>query len=40
LKYVGYARGETVKVDSVAEVEKKNAELQGRVDALRRQSPN
>jgi lysophospholipase L1-like esterase len=36
LKYVGYTRGEKVKADSVAEVEKKNAELQGKIDRLRR----
>ncbi|HYK36113.1 SGNH/GDSL hydrolase family protein [Alloacidobacterium sp.] len=36
LKYVGYTRGETVKVDSVADVEKQNTELQAEIDALRR----
>ena len=36
LKYVGYTRGETVKSDSVTDVEGKNAELQARIDALRR----
>jgi len=36
LKYVGYTRGETVKSDSVTDVEEKNAELQARIDALRR----
>lgn len=36
LKYVGYTRGETVKSDSVTEVEKRNAELQAKIDALRR----
>jgi lysophospholipase L1-like esterase len=36
LKYVGYTRGETVKSDSVADVERKNAELQVEIDSLRR----
>lgn len=35
LKYVGYTRGETVKADSVAETEKENAALQGKIDAMR-----
>lgn len=35
LKYVGYTRGETVKSDSIADVEKENAELQAKIDALR-----
>lgn len=38
LKYVGYTRGETVKADSVADVETKNAELQRKIDALRRKA--
>lgn len=37
LKYVGYTRDETVKSDSVKDVETKNAELQAKIDALRRQ---
>jgi lysophospholipase L1-like esterase len=37
LKYVGYTRGETVKADSVEDVEKANAALQGRIDAIRMQ---
>lgn len=36
LKYVGYTRGETVKSDSVADIEKKNAELQAKIDELHR----
>jgi hypothetical protein len=36
LRYVGYTRGETVKSDSVTHVEKENAELQAKIDALRR----
>jgi lysophospholipase L1-like esterase len=36
LKYVGYTRGETVKTDSVTDVEKKNADLQKEIDALRK----
>jgi lysophospholipase L1-like esterase len=35
LKYVGYTRGETVKVDSITEVEAKNAHLQSKIDFLR-----
>ena len=38
LKYVGYTRGETVKSDSVKEVEEKNSELQAKIDVLRRRS--
>ena len=37
LKYVGYTRGETVKADSVTEVEERNVELQVKIDKLRRQ---
>jgi hypothetical protein len=40
LNYVGYTRGETVRSDAVADVEKRNAELQVEIDALRRQSSN
>ena len=36
LQYVGYTRGETVKSDSVTDVEERNGELQARTDALRR----
>lgn len=36
LTYVGYTRGETVKSDSVADVEKRTAELQVKIDVLRR----
>jgi len=35
LKYLGYTRGETVKSDSVTDVEAKNAALQIKIDALR-----
>ena len=38
LKYVGYTRGETVKFGSVADAEKRNTELQGEIDALRRKT--
>ena len=38
LKYVGYTRGETVKTDSVVDVEKENAALQEKIDALRMQA--
>jgi lysophospholipase L1-like esterase len=37
LKYVGYTRGETVKSDSVTDVEDKNAKLQVKIDTLRQQ---
>jgi hypothetical protein len=36
LKYVGYTRGETVKTDSVVDVEKENAVLQAKIDAMRK----
>ena len=36
LKYVGYTRGETVNSDSITDVEKRNTELQAKIDALRR----
>lgn len=39
LKYVGYTRGETVKSDSVTDVEKQNAELQMKIDEFRRHQP-
>lgn len=39
LKYVGYTRGETVKSDSVTDVEKQNAELQVKIDDLLRHQP-
>jgi lysophospholipase L1-like esterase len=35
LQYVGYTRGETVKADSVTDVEARNAALQRKIDALR-----
>ncbi|QNI34991.1 SGNH/GDSL hydrolase family protein [Alloacidobacterium dinghuense] len=38
LKYVGYTRGKTVKADSVTEVEERNAALQAKIDALRKQT--
>lgn len=38
LKYVGYTRGETVKADSVVDVEKEIAALQGKIDVLRKQA--
>jgi lysophospholipase L1-like esterase len=36
LKYVGYTRGETVKTDSVEDVEKENAALQTKIYVLRK----
>jgi hypothetical protein len=37
LQYVGYTRGETVKADSVTDVEERNADLQAKIDKFRRQ---
>lgn len=39
LKYVGYTRGETVKSGSVTDVEKRNLELQTKIDVMRRRQP-